>query len=245
MAEHFVIAGAQRSATSWLAGVLDRHPDIAMARPMRPEPKYFLRPGADDAEAYRAEFFAGAGASLLGEKSTSYIEHPGAAARIARCLPGARVVFMLRDPVERAISNWRFSVANGLEPLALDEALDAEAGRTVAGDAAGVSVSPFAYVARGRYVDYLAPWREAFGDDRMRLLVTESTVGDEAAIRDLLDWLGVDPDVPLAALSAPVNASADTGADVPAATRVRLRDAFAASNRALADVHGVDIGAWR
>ena len=60
MAEHFVIAGAQRSATSWLAGVLDRHPDIAMARPMRPEPKYFLRAGPDDAMAYRAEFFAGA-----------------------------------------------------------------------------------------------------------------------------------------------------------------------------------------
>lgn len=245
MAEHFVIAGAQRSATSWLAGVLDRHPDIAMARPMRPEPKYFLRAGPDDAMAYRAEFFAGADVALLGEKSTSYIEHPEAAARIAHCLPGARVVFMLRDPVERAISNWRFSVANGLETLPLDEALDAERGRTVAGDAAGASVSPFAYVARGRYVDYLAPWRKAFGGDRMKLLVTEATVGDPRAVRDLLGWLGVDPEVPLGDLAAPVNTTDGDGAPVPAHVRGRLRDAFAASNRALADAHGVDTGAWQ
>lgn len=244
MAEHFVIAGAQRSATSWLYDMLDHHPRITMARPLRPEPKYFLRDGPDDAAAYRGEFFAGARGGVLGEKSTSYIEHPSAAMRIARCLPGARVVFMLRDPVERAISNWRFSVANGLEPLPLDEALEAEPRRIAAGDAPGVSVSPFAYVARGRYAEFLAPWRAAFPGDRMKLLVTEATVGDADAMRGLCMWLGVDGDVPLGDLSVPVNAS-PAGGDVPPAVRDRLRDAFAASNETLAAEYGLDIGRWQ
>lgn len=244
MAEHFVIAGAQRSATSWLATVLDRHPGIAMAQPMRPEPKYFLRHGPDDAGAYRDEFFPGAEAAVLGEKSTSYIEHPAAAARIARCLPGARVVFMLRDPVERAISNWRFSVANGLETLSLEDALEAEPARTAAGDASGLSVSPFAYASRGHYADYLGAWRTAFPGDRMKLLVTEATVGDAGAVRGLCEWLGVDPGMPRADLPAAVNASPGTD-DVPSRVRARLRNAFVASNRTLADTYGVDIGPWQ
>lgn len=242
MAEHFVIAGAQRSATSWLAAVLDGHPGIAMARPMRPEPKYFLREAADDRAAYVDEFFAGADARLLGEKSTSYIEHPAAAGRIARALPGAKVVFMLRDPVERAISNWRFSVANGRESLALEEALDAEPDR-VSRATADVSVSPFAYVGRGLYARYLGPWRHHFGD-RMKLLVTEATVGDAGAVRDLLAWLGADASVAPAGLDAPVNVSGP-GDDVPAHVRTRLRAAFADANRALADGYGVDTGRWQ
>src|SRR5699024_6997393 len=44
--EQFFIVGAQRSGTTWLYKMLDQHPEVAMAKPMRPEPKYFLR---DDA----------------------------------------------------------------------------------------------------------------------------------------------------------------------------------------------------
>lgn len=242
MAEHFVIAGAQRSATSWLCAVLDRHPGIAMAKPMRPEPKYFLREGPHDRAAYLSEFFGDADTPLLGEKSTSYIEHPEAADRIARTLPGARVLFMLRDPVERAISNWRFSAANGLEPLRLEDALEAEPARGAQAPER-VSVSPFAYVGRGRYAQHLAPWRERFGD-RMKLLVTESTVGDAGAVRALLEWLGADGQGLPDDLGAPVNASA-TGEPVPERVRKRLREAFAESNRVLAATYGVDVGRWQ
>ena len=129
MAEHFFIAGAQRSATTYLYRMLEQHPDITLAQPVRPEPKYFIRDGfSGDLEAYHREFFDQAGTPWFGEKSTSYIEHPVAAERIARCLPDAVIFFMLRDPVERALSNYRFSVMNGLESLPLAQALDASRG---------------------------------------------------------------------------------------------------------------------
>jgi hypothetical protein len=245
MVEHFFICGAQRSATTYLYRMLEQHPEIAMAKPVRPEPKYFIRPGArDDLDEYRAAYFAGSDARWFGEKSTSYIERPEAAKRIARLLPGATLLFMLRDPVERAISNYRFSRANGLESLPLQEALDAEPARAN-GDATGrTSVSPFAYVARGRYIDYLEPWFAHFPAERIHLLVTEHVVGSREGLADVFARIGVDPAVPLAGVderSNPAGAAAEVGDDV----RERLRAGFAASNLELQRRHGVDIGAWQ
>jgi len=244
MPEHFFICGAQRSATTYLYRMLDQHPGIAMARPMRPEPKYFIRPGAaDDLGDYRAAYFAGTDAPWLGEKSTSYIEHPQAAERIARLLPDAVLFFMLRDPVERALSNYRFSRDNGLEPLALEAALDAEPDRLAAGAATGISVSPYAYAARGRYADYLGPWFARFPADRIHLLVAERVIGSREGLGAVFAALGLDGDIPLEGIDEPFNQS--TGAPgTPDGVRERLRAGFADSNRELRRRYGVDVDAW-
>lgn len=242
---HFFIAGAQRCATTYLYHLLDQHPAITMARPMRPEPKYFIRADAmDDRDTYRSDFFAGAKTSWLGEKSTSYIEHPSAAARIARTFPDAEIFFVLRDPVERAISNYCFSVMNGLETLSLEDALDAEEQRAVQ-PADGLSVSPFAYVGRGHYARQLDSWIAHFPREHLHILTTERLVGDSAStLRDIFGALGVDPEVTLAGLEGAVNASMPTQ-PIPAAVRQRLRAAFSTSNRRLSIDYGVDVEAWQ
>lgn len=243
MPEHFFICGAQRSATTYLYRMLDQHPAIAMAKPMRPEPKYFIRPQVrDDLGEYHAAYFAGVDARWYGEKSTSYIEHPAAAERIARLLPDATLFFMLRDPVERAISNYRFSRANGLESLPLEEALDAERARDAAQGT--TSVSPYAYVARGRYSDYLAPWFAHFPMERIHLLVSERVVGSRNGLDDAFARLGLDGDIPLEGVDEPFNRSA-TDAGVPDEVRERLRAEFAESNRDLRRRYGVDVDAWQ
>ena len=245
MPEHFFICGAQRSATTYLYRMLDQHPDIAMAKPMRPEPKYFIRPRMDDdLGEYRKAFFDGASARWFGEKSTSYIEHPVAAERISRLLPDATLFFMLRDPVERAISNYRFSRGNGFEPLSIEQALDAEAGRIAEGGSATTSVSPHAYVARGRYVDYLGPWFAHFPADRIHLLVAERVVGSRDGLRDAFSRLGLGGDIPLEGVDEPFNQSSSPSA-IPDGVRERLRAEFADSNLELQRRYGVDIGAWQ
>src|SRR5262249_2213212 len=155
--DHFVIVGAQRSGTSYLYGLLNEHPELDMATPMRPEPKFFL----DDAayarglDYYERRCFPESRARVRGEKSTSYIESEVAAQRIMTLIPDARVVVVLRDPVERALSNYAFTVAHGNETLDLGAALRASATGERTWDRDQFSVSPYAYLPRGRYADYL------------------------------------------------------------------------------------------
>jgi len=247
MPRHFFIAGAQRCATTYFYSLLEQHPDITMARPLRPEPKYFIRPHiSDDIGVYRSEFFADAATSWLGEKSTSYIEFPLAAQRIARLLPDAGIFFLLRDPVERAISNYNFSVMNGLETLPLEDALDIESSRiTCPTTGSKTSVSPFAYVARGHYARYLEPWFARFPSRQIHLLTTEQLIADpEGTMQRVLEPLGLQPMAALKGTDRAIN-RADPAGDAPLAMRERLAALFAGSNRELAKRHGVDIGGWR
>lgn len=244
------VVGAQRCGTTYLHHLLDRHPEIEMARPVRPEPKFFL----DDAlyarglAHYDAAYFTGKpGARLRGEKGTSYLESDAAAARVAEAFPKARIVVLVRDPVARAISHWRFSVENGVETLPLEEALRREPERRESYDRARFSVSPFAYLRRGCYADDLARWDARFPRAQVRILVSEAFQGSAAALRDLYAWLGVDPDFRPEGIDAPVNESrpAPAGAErLAPETAAWLKDFFAEPNRRLARDWGLDLGRW-
>lgn len=251
---HFFVAGAQRSGTTYALRLLDAHPEIEMARPFRPEPKVFLRDDGAlfDAERYRATYFAGpkaAHATRLGEKSTSYVESEDAARRIHAAFPQADIVFLLRDPVERAISNVRFSQANGREPEPLVSALLREIERpneVVDARQAGTSMSPQAYLARGLYAELLRPYTKLFGRGRLKIFLTENLVGSPAGAAALYASLSVDPHFVPPMLGQRVNASEDGGdGDIPPELRVRLQAHFAPHNERLAEAFGLDLAAWR
>jgi hypothetical protein len=198
--EYFLLAGAQRSGTTFLYDLLDQHPEIEMARPLRPEPKFFLSRDAASTslEEYKKLFSGKPGARVFGEKSTSYIEHPGIA-RTAVSLLSPRVVFLLRDPVERAISNYRFSVESGIETVSLEDAILNEEVRREHYDHTRFSVSPFAYVARGRYYDFIQQWEEIIGRDRIHLVVSNNWTGIRACSKSSIDgwaWINIPPAVP-------------------------------------------------
>ena len=192
---HLLVIGAQRCGTTYLHTMLDAHPSRSpWPGPRNPEPKVFCSDDATGrgAEWYRETYFAHAGDELLlGEKSTSYIEDPNAPARAAGMLGEIHVLAILRDPVERAISNWRFSTDNGLETRSLETALSENLAGPRAWDPSRTSVSPFAYLERGRYVDYLDPWMSAFPDDLARA-VPRGAARRRAPAGRALDGLGVD-----------------------------------------------------
>ena len=121
---HFFIIGGQRCATTWLWRALSAHPDIEMAHPMRPEPKYFLKVPAENQsqDSYSKAHYSGT-TKVRGEKSTSYSESVPAVRNILAMFPKARFVMLIRDPIDRAISNVRFSRDNGLEQDTLEAAL--------------------------------------------------------------------------------------------------------------------------
>jgi hypothetical protein len=206
---HLLVAGAQRCGTTYLTRALDAHPDATMARPSPPEPKVFCDAAlsARGLEWYHRTWFAHArDEQVLGDKSTSYLEDPGAPARAAEVLGAPSVVVLLRDPVRRAVSHWRFSRTNGLETRSLEEALLADLREDQPWDRERSSVSPFAYLRRGRYAQQLRPWLATF-PDTTHVLFLEELLSDPEVLRGLVADLGLDPDRTPLPVDDPVNAS--------------------------------------
>ena len=239
-ARHVLLVGAQRCGTTYLGAALDAHPQITLARPSRPEPKVWC-----DAElaarghaSYDATWFAHAGHDqLLLDKSTSYLEDPEAPARAASALGEPHVVVVLRDPVARAVSNWRFSTDHGLETRGLDEALRADLTGDQPWDPATTSVSPFAYVRRGRYADHLPSWRSAFPGST-HVVFLEELLADPAVLTGLVAALGVDPALTPEPAREPVNQSSTRNPVLGDDLRGTLEEYYEASDAALADLLG-------
>lgn len=237
---HLLVVGAQRCGTTFLARSLGAHPDVAMATPSPPEPKVFCDAGlaARGAEWYHRTWFAHARDEvLLGDKSTSYLEDPAAPARAAEMLGEVEVVALLRDPVRRAVSHWRFSTANGLETRDLEEALLADLSDDQPWDPQRSSVSPFAYLRRGRYAGQLGPWRTTF-PATTHVLLLEELLEDPDVLPALAGDLGLDPARTPAPPAVAVNASPGDVPPLDPGVRETLEGYFQDSNARLADQLG-------
>jgi len=233
--EHFLVIGAQRCGTTWLHRQLEAQPGIAMARPTRPEPKVFLDdlgPHQDRAWYVRTWFAHARPGQVLGEKSTSYLERPDAIDRIRSLLGPARIVVQLRDPVERAVSNWRFSTDSGLEQRPLEDALAANLAGPLPWDPARTSVSPYAYLERGCYAAALKPWLTACGD-LVHVQFLEEALDGPAGLAATVEHVGAAPSSVTPPTRDRVNAS---GAPPPALDPTltsALREYFHDSDRQL------------
>jgi len=248
MFEHFFIVGAQRSGTTYLYQLLAEHPEIEMARPISPEPKFFIADALFEQglEYYENHFFVGkANAWLRGEKSTSYMESEKAAKRIARYFPKAKILFILRDPLERAISNYWFSVNNGLETMPMSDAFIHEEERRLDYDQQRTSVSPYAYLKRGRYIDYISMYERYFPTEHIKIILYEQFVGSRDLVRDLHVFLGVAPDFTPSTLYRVFNKGDKPNSALPPALERYLLDYFAESNARLAERFGLDLTEWR
>lgn len=196
-----LVVGAQRSGTTTLFRMLSEHPQLR--RPTVDKGTGYFDDGyAHGARWYRAHFPLRRrnGSRLAFEASGYYLFHPEAAARIARELPGARVVVMVRDPVERAYSAYRHEVARGFENLSFAEALAAERRRQAEAvrssqarsRAASFSDRHHSYVQRGQYAEQIERFVEALGPDRVHVIDAGLFFADPRSVfADLQRWLGL------------------------------------------------------
>ena len=218
-----------------------------MARPPRPEPKFFLRQDAVDLgyAGYRIQHFSHwHDQPVLGEKSTSYIERADCIARIRAVLPDASLIFVLRNPIQRAYSNWRFSSEQGIETLSFEAALAAEPTRIASWNGGGVSVCPFAYVARGYYARYLELWERHFPSDQIIVTTNEMLFAGGSALSELFARMGLDI-TEINIETEPANMSEDEEDGYPNDAVARaLRDCYDDDIRSLQERWGLDINAW-
>lgn len=245
-----VIGGAPRSGTTFLAEILGKHPGIFLARPIAPEPKVCLRAHPDGNAGYRAEyarFFAAAPDGCLRvEKTTNYFENTAARDRLADLLTEARFVFILREPVARAYSNWKWSTKNGLETLPFAEAVALEGKRPNPLGPEREAARPFDYMLRGRYGSFAAAWFARFGRDRIHFCLFEDVIRDPAGFTAALQrWLGVEV-LPWQMLeTGRVNATVDDAEGLDPVLAARLRAAIEPEVAELVRLSGLDISVWR
>lgn len=247
----FIIGGAPRSGTTWLYELLDRHPGVYMAKPVAPEPKFFLVDElyAEGPARYQQWFEGAAEGQIAGEKSTNYLESAQAAGRMARDIPGVKLIFILREPADRAWSNYLWSRMNGHEHESFEDALAHEDARERACPPELRYARPHAYFSRGLYAQLLSEYFARFPREQIICLRFEDlrTTPEALTVR-LHRFLGVQPRPADAAVPGVVNPSAEgAGAQDPAshtATIRALRARYAEPNRRLADLLGPDFAVW-
>jgi hypothetical protein len=199
----FLIGGTEPAGLNFLFTCLAQHPDVYLPPFLQPEPNFFSkeREHARGLGWYQERYFAAwKGQAAVGEKSGRYLYSPQAPARIAAALPDVKVIFVLRHPVERAHSNWRFTAQAGFEWLSFPEALRREEERNAAArdDPRWREVLPHAYFHKGLYAEQLERWLGHV--PRERLLVLQSEALKRRApeeLRRAFAFLGVDPAAPV------------------------------------------------
>jgi hypothetical protein len=189
----FLVVGVAKAGTTALYHYLAEHPEVYMS-PVK-EPCYFV-PGHGPVETwedYLALFAGAGGAKAVGEATPRYFHDPAAADRIAEALPGVRIVVLLRQPIERALSHYLMLANN-------DAAIRPEpfAGffRRVAADPARWKDGGLAErgLAMGFYADSLARWMDTFGRDRVAVYLDEDLrQAPVQVMARLYAFIGVDP----------------------------------------------------
>ena len=159
----FLIIGAMKSGTSTLRANLDSHPDVYCAR----EQHFFNLHYTKGTDWYRAKFADAGAVRLIGEKCPEYLHNPQAVERMASLLPDARLIALLRDPVERAYSHYWQERRIGKESLEFADAVAAEPRRIAEG------AVRFSYVERGRYLLQLQRICERYPRNALLVLLFE------------------------------------------------------------------------
>lgn len=197
-ASHLIIAGVTRAASTSLFGFLADHPQVC--RSTIKETRFFLADDArlpriasyaDGAEKYE-QFFPRCQAGMVRMEATpDYLYDAGAAARIRSALPAARVVVVLREPVSRLVSWYRFAKQDGRLPteLSFDDYVKQQQ-ENPRGDA--TVPQPMRALAQGRYADYLAPWIEQFSDDLLVVCQGELKREPAAVMQRICRLAGID-----------------------------------------------------
>jgi hypothetical protein len=250
----FLIIGAQKAGTTALYSYLREHP--AVVGPPWKEVSFFDRHFWRGAAWYRGHFpnrlylrgvRARAGVEpIVGEASPSYLFHPHAPERAAALVPDVRLIALVRNPIDRALSHYHHEVALGREPLPFEQALDQEDAR-MEGELERMRDPRyfshawwnFTYQARGRYAEQLARWLELYPRERLLVVPSEDLLERPGeTYRQVLEFLGA----PAHELQSYPRIFVREYHDMAPRTRGQLRDYYAEPNRRLCELLGRDLG---
>ena len=247
----YLVIGAARAGSTSLYEYLIQHPAVLPA--LVKEVHFFTASYARGAGWYRAHFPIGLrramvarrqGVALTGEATPYYLFDPRAPNRIRQLLPSVRLLAVLRDPVQRAVSHYQHERRLGVETLSLAEAIDAEEGRLDGAEdverldmdgALQFRHQHFGYLARGRYAEQLQRYLAQFPASQLMVVRSEDLFEQpEATYAKVLHFLGL----PEWSLPRYARFNASRGMTPDPHLDARLRSYFEPHNAALARLIG-------
>jgi hypothetical protein len=187
----------------------------------------------------------GAERAICGESTPNYLAHPDAAGRLRAVVPDARLIVLLREPIDRVWSQYRWQQRWGGETLELADALHAEAERAGGGfEMMGADRQTrnrfiaHGYLARSRYADQLEWWFDAFPREQLLLLRSEDLFADPSAVMArTCAFLGLPPfDLATYDVQNEGTGERTSHGAIDAELQAWLDDYFAEPNRRLSDL---------
>lgn len=174
----FIFAGPSKAGSSWLSEALREHPEIFLPD-LKPvnffNLKYHL-----GMSWYRSVFAEAGPNQVVGDASPGYIISDRAPARIAEQLDDIRVLFTLRNPIDRAFSHWWHDTTGGGINYDFEDLLFVDQLFEV-------------YIRMGMYVDHIQRWQRHLPEEQIKVLLFDDFVEDNGAfVEDVYDFIGAD-----------------------------------------------------
>ena len=248
----FLIIGAAKSGTTSLAAALAKHPDLYIL----PYEVHYFSKRLSRGDRWYLSLFDQPG-KLQGEKSPTYLYYLDCHREIYRLLPHAALVVLLRDPVERAFSNWNMRyndkrlISQGLHfnrghrdrplesldfPALVDYYLEND-------DSAAVFLPPLDVIHRSLYLPQVESLLRYFPGENILFLLSERFFGSEArCCEKVCRFLNIDP-LPLPAFER--QRQGQYKKPLPQKTRDQLKEFFRPYNRQLSKLLGLSIEEWQ
>jgi tetratricopeptide (TPR) repeat protein len=227
---NFIIIGCQRCGTTSLYTYLAQHPQILT--PIKKEMDFFSWHFDRGIDWYLAHFppMPPGEQFLTGEASPSYFDSREAPERLYSLFPEAKLIVLLRNPVDRAISQFYRLTDLNWEARSLDRVISDEIERLNQNPEYIIGEEPGNYLARGRYIEFIKNWRTFFPREQLLILKSEDFyAGAATTVKQVLEFL----DLPEYQLSEYQNANPGSYQPVNQSVRDWLRDYFRPYNQQL------------
>jgi len=184
--------GAQKSGTTSLFSYLTEHPQV-LSNPLNYKEIYFFNKTYERGlNFYKHYFPLNFWKGLVGEASTTYLHSQKAPQRVSKDLPSAKLIVILRDPVERAISHYYHHVKRGREARSIDDAFSLEIIEQFNAGELEDSLS-FRYLHNGDYGVHLEQWLKYFNATQLYIGNAEDLFSDpQSEFDQVCDFLEIE-----------------------------------------------------
>lgn len=193
MLPNFFILGTQKGGTTTLHHLLTQHPEIYL--PSQKETKFFARDREWDkgTDFYESEYFSEvSGEPCVGEIDPDYMYTDIVLDRLLQTYPNfnqLKLIFILRNPIDRALSHYLMTYRRGQEPLSFEDALKAEADR-IQGDFD--EKIHFSYSSRGKYFEQISRFLQHTDANQILILFSDELNKDPLSVlQKIYNFLGV------------------------------------------------------